>query len=50
MIAGSRVAMSNPTMRVFRQPKIGDWAGVMREVAEELKNLVPSPRSPGKRE
>ena len=25
-----------PTMRLFRQPKIGDWNSVIQRVAEEL--------------
>ncbi len=29
-----------PTMRVFRQPKTGDWDSVFSEVAKELKKLV----------
>jgi hypothetical protein len=29
-----------PTMRLFRQPKLGDWDSVIQRVAEELKTLV----------
>ena len=29
-----------PTMRLFRQPKSGDWGAVIKRVAEELKMLV----------
>lgn len=29
-----------PTMRLFRQPKPGDWPSVIQRVAEELKALV----------
>jgi tetratricopeptide (TPR) repeat protein len=29
-----------PTMRLFRQPRPGDWKGVFRRVAEELKTQV----------
>ena len=31
-----------PTMRLFRQPKLGDWDSVIQRVAEELKLLVKS--------
>jgi tetratricopeptide (TPR) repeat protein len=30
-----------PTMRVFRQRKLGDWEGVIARVVAELKNLDP---------
>ncbi|MCQ2002659.1 tetratricopeptide repeat protein [Rhizobium sp. NRK18] len=33
-----------PTMRLFRQPEQGDWAGVMARVATELKGLVDAPQ------
>jgi len=29
-----------PTMRLFRQPTRGDWAGVIRRVADELQKLA----------
>lgn len=29
-----------PTMRIFRQPRPGDWAAVVRSVAEALRELV----------
>jgi tetratricopeptide (TPR) repeat protein len=29
-----------PTMRLFRQEKAGDWAGIVARVAEELKKLA----------
>jgi ADP-heptose:LPS heptosyltransferase len=29
-----------PTMRLFRQGSRGDWAGVARRVAEELRRFV----------
>jgi Flp pilus assembly protein TadD len=35
-----------PTMRLFRQPKFGAWAPVWDRVAQELRNLVESGRSP----
>jgi Flp pilus assembly protein TadD len=31
-----------PTMRLFRQPAVGDWEAVIRRVAEELRNAVRS--------
>lgn len=31
-----------PTMRLFRQPKIGDWASVVQSVAGELSKLASS--------
>lgn len=33
-----------PTMRLFRQPKPGDWATVLERVAEELGRLRPEAR------
>lgn len=32
-----------PTMRLFRQTRPGDWAGVVRRVTEELRRLSRSP-------
>lgn len=32
-----------PTMRLFRQGRAGDWAGVMEQVALALKEWVPRP-------
>jgi hypothetical protein len=34
-----------PTMRLFRQPKRGDWQSVGEKVANELRNLTPRPPS-----
>jgi hypothetical protein len=31
-----------PTMRLFRQERLHDWAGVARQVADELRKLRPS--------
>jgi Flp pilus assembly protein TadD len=36
-----------PTMRLFRQPKVGAWEPVWDRVAQELRNLVECGRSPG---
>jgi tetratricopeptide (TPR) repeat protein len=38
-----------PTMRLFRQPTIGDWASVIERITRELasKVAVPLPRPPG---
>jgi hypothetical protein len=30
-----------PTMRLFRQPKLGDWPSVFRRIAGELAKVVP---------
>jgi len=30
-----------PTMRLFRQPKAGDWRTVFKQMAESLRQLVP---------
>ena len=29
-----------PTMRLFRQPKLGDWPGTMATVVDELRRLA----------
>jgi Flp pilus assembly protein TadD len=34
-----------PTMRLFRQPKLSDWAGVLAQVAAELKSVARGPRT-----
>jgi ADP-heptose:LPS heptosyltransferase len=34
-----------PTMRLFRQPALGDWASVISRMAEELKSMVDTKRS-----
>jgi hypothetical protein len=33
-----------PTMRLFRQSKLGDWPTVMKKVAEELQMLATAPK------
>ena len=39
-----------PTMRLFRQPKPNDWAGVFREVRRELEALLARAGGPGMRD
>jgi Flp pilus assembly protein TadD len=34
-----------PTMRLFRQPKLGDWDSVIQRVCDELKSLVENRHS-----
>ena len=34
-----------PTMRLFRQPGIGDWNTPIQEVTESLRNLTPTPET-----
>jgi Flp pilus assembly protein TadD len=34
-----------PTMRLFRQPKFGDWPSVFREIAGQLGGVVDGPSS-----
>lgn len=34
-----------PTARLFRQPKTGDWTGVVAEVAEALRSALKEPRT-----
>jgi hypothetical protein len=36
-----------PTMRLFRQPRLGDWAAVFERMAGELRRLVSGPRWSG---
>ncbi|MDE8350192.1 MAG: hypothetical protein POG74_12065, partial [Acidocella sp.] len=33
-----------PQHRIFRQPKRGDWPGLLNNVAEALKGFVKQPR------
>jgi hypothetical protein len=42
-VAGESTAWY-PTMRLFRQPRIGDWGGVMQRVASELALTLNHPR------
>ena len=35
-----------PTLRLFRQPTLGDWASVFQRLAAELRKLVEGPKSP----
>ena len=32
-----------PTARLFRQPKIGDWEGVVQQIQVELIRLISAP-------
>lgn len=36
-----------PTMRLFRQPRPGDWQGAFREIEQELARLVEARSTPG---
>jgi len=38
-----------PTMRLFRQTKLGDWTTVLKRVAEELQMLVGKQEIGGKK-
>jgi hypothetical protein len=31
-----------PTMRLFRQPRLGDWDSVLKRVTEELNAFLPT--------
>ena len=34
-----------PTLRLFRQPQLGDWTGVFARMAAELQTLVAAKRA-----
>jgi hypothetical protein len=34
-----------PTMRIFRQPRWGDWNSVFEQVIEELRLLASQPKN-----
>jgi hypothetical protein len=36
-----------PTMRLFRQKQVGDWAGVFTRMAEQLKERIAARSTPG---
>jgi hypothetical protein len=41
---GDRETPWYPTMRLFRQPRLGDWPSVFAQMARELATLVRSAR------
>jgi hypothetical protein len=35
-----------PTVRIFRQPQVGDWSPVFEAIAAELRKLIAAPHRP----